>query len=895
MNEMTTGTSPTAANELYDAAYYAHHCGGVYERNDAWTSFFGSVAEHIIADLTPATVLDVGCALGFLVEALRDRGIEAYGIDISEFAIAHARDDMKEFVTLGSALEPFGRRYDLITCIEVLEHLSPAEAQRAVANICAHTDHVLFTSTPHDYSEETHINVRQPEYWTRLFARHGLFRDVDYDASYLVPWATHYRRSNEPVHEVVSDYDRVLWLTRHELDERNKVVLSQMRQADESRVQEGEHRQLLADNVRLRDEMRTLELALADRDARVSLLSQANHTPGPGARLDGLVTSPSTGVVQGLRRLAGRGIRRAAPQNTRRRESLRKARRASEILSAEGPSGLMTRINGRRHGLAGRPWSPRTPEDAQYALWLQRHEPSVAELSEMLVANSRWSYRPLISVVVPVYNPPTEWLDGMVGSVLGQSYTNWELCIADDQSPDPRVRRALERWAGLDARIRVTYREQNGNIAAASNTALDMARGEYVALLDHDDVLTPHALHRMVAALQTDKPADVLYSDEDKVLLNGDRGQVHFKGAFDPDYLLSTNYICHLSLFRRSLLTAIGGFRTGLDGSQDHDIALRATETAERVEHVADVLYSWKQVPGSAALDMSAKPAAWEAGRRAAEDALARRGVEGRVELGPLPGLLVARYPVAQCSVAVVVCTDDRGGLREILRRLRAGSGRNDLRMVIATHNAELSSLSGDGVTVVVGEWPVNQPQLLNRIVSTLDEDVVVLVGAGLSPSEDGGWLAPLLEHAGRDEVGAAGGRILAADGSVLEEGLRVGGPRVAESVGVRWPVIQRVGAVSANCLAVRRQVLNDVGGFDSRFRISLYDVDLCMRLRRRDLAVIYTPLTEFRRVTTTRDLGYGRDDAAVFTALWDRAPDADPYVSPWLERVQPLVIRTGD
>ncbi|MDW8103275.1 MAG: class I SAM-dependent methyltransferase, partial [Anaerolineae bacterium] len=190
----------------------AHCCGRPYERSEEWLQFFGSIADHIIREICPRTVLDAGCGMGFLVEALRDRGVEAYGLDISEYAIERVRPDIKQFCWVASITETLPRRYDLIVCIEVLEHLEARDAERAVANLCAHTDDILFSSTSFDYKEPTHVNVQPPEYWAYLFALNGFVRDLDFDASFITPWAVRFRRKNDTMPRIIRDYERKFWL-----------------------------------------------------------------------------------------------------------------------------------------------------------------------------------------------------------------------------------------------------------------------------------------------------------------------------------------------------------------------------------------------------------------------------------------------------------------------------------------------------------------------------------------------------------------------------------------------------------------------------------------------------------------------------------------------------------
>jgi len=204
--EPPTGSGP------FDAYYFAHGCGRPYQRDNEWLAFFDSIADRIVSDIQPRTVLDAGCAMGFLVEGLRTRGVDAYGLDVSEYAIEQVHPSVRPYCWRGSVTEQLPQRYDLIVCIEVLEHLQPAEAEKAIANFCKHADDILISSTPFDYKEATHFNVQPPEHWAELFARQGLFHDLDFDASFVTPWTARFRPRDKILHRIVRDYERRLWL-----------------------------------------------------------------------------------------------------------------------------------------------------------------------------------------------------------------------------------------------------------------------------------------------------------------------------------------------------------------------------------------------------------------------------------------------------------------------------------------------------------------------------------------------------------------------------------------------------------------------------------------------------------------------------------------------------------
>lgn len=260
-------------DSLFDAYYYQHNCGNPYQRNEMWLNFFGKIAQKIKEDFQPGSVLDAGCALGFLVESLRRVGVQAYGVDISEFAIQNAHESIKAYVSVGSVTAPFAQKYDLIVSIEVLEHLAKADAEAAIANLCQHTDDILFSSTPFDYKEVTHYNVQPPDYWMEKFAKYGFIRDLDYDASYITPWAVRLRRRREPLQRIVREYDRKLWLLNKEnqdlralsLEKQNEVVANEQHIARlEARWSELEH----STAWRIVRSMQTLRLKLIPLNSR---------------------------------------------------------------------------------------------------------------------------------------------------------------------------------------------------------------------------------------------------------------------------------------------------------------------------------------------------------------------------------------------------------------------------------------------------------------------------------------------------------------------------------------------------------------------------------------------------------------------------------------------------
>ena len=849
-----------APNGSYDAAYYHAHCGIEYGRTDHWVEFFGRVADLIVKEIAPKTSLDAGCAMGILVESLYDRGVDASGFDISEYAISQVRNDIKERCTVRSILEPLDRKFDLITCVEVLEHLAAKDAERAVENLCAATDDIIFSSTPIDFQEETHINVRPVEYWCELFARQGFFHDLTFDLADLAPWAMRFRRAKEPVHRLVREYERELWFLRNEANERNQTLLRQLEELNRLRPGAAGSENLQQEAEALRKQLRVQEAEL--RDWRYSRAGK---------------------IARVFRHVA----LAAAPPESARRKAIR----------ALTPASQRRRVRGERE---------QRSLDEQYEQWRQEHEPSWAELNRMRSKNRSWSSRPLVSIVMPVYNPHPSWVTDAIESVLAQVYENWELCICDDASPNSRVREVLSQYSALDSRIKVMTRETNGGISAASADALSMATGEFVGFLDHDDVLRPHALHRVVDAMREHEEGDLFYSDEDLLQANGKFGRPAFKPDWSPNLLLSVNYICHFTVIRRDVIEKAGGIRLGFDGAQDHDLVLRCSEISRKVVHIADVLYGWRQVQGSVASSGDAKMYAYEAGRKAVEEALARRGLSGVVELDRPLGFyrMRLRLPV-EPAVTIVVPTRDRADLlRNCIESIETLSTYKNYSILVIDNDSKepetkayLGSLRHK-VIRMPGKF--NYSRMINRARRETDADYILTLNND-TVVRNHDWIEALLEQGQRPEVGVVGARLVYPTGVPQHEGIAVrhfSERSFAANLRAGWwaTAIRDVSAVTGACQLIKASVFDSVGGYEESMGVALGDVDFCLRVRKAGYQVIYTPHAQLIHLeSASRGSNSPVKDEAAFFARWSHDDEIfDPFLSIHLGWLDPLTIRQG-
>jgi GT2 family glycosyltransferase len=545
-----------------------------------------------------------------------------------------------------------------------------------------------------------------------------------------------------------------------------------------------------------------------------------------------------------------------------------------------------------------------------YGRWVELHDTLTAKEAASLSHHiGTWPQRPLVSVLMPVFDPNPVWLDQAIWSVRMQLYPEWELCIADDASTSSEVQCVLRRHADEEPRIRFVRLARNAHICAASNAALALARGEFIALLDHDDVLPTHALGCVAQAIVTHPSAGLIYSDEDKIDESGRRFSPYFKPAFNYDLFLSQNMISHLGVYRRELVQALGGFREGFEGSQDYDLALRCVERLEpsQIVHIARVLYHWRVHPASTAAGMEAKPYAIAAGEGALNEHLHRVG-SGAVAQHVGPGYrVVPATPGSPCKVsAIILVRQGWATLQRLLEALEQQSAEPLLECLIVC-SPSLPFNEETAVREWASRWAVfddaadvSEAARLDRAAHAANGNVFLFLSDHLFPLNPG-WLTEMLSQAFRPGVAVVGARVWSEDGALAQAGLILAGPDGFGSAHHRMmpgqcgyfgraALTQNFGALSSSCWLVQRQHLAEAGGFGDSWETLRYaGVDVCLRLQRAGYRNLLTPYADWVQQTEGGWEGWpiqaddeaSQRDAERWTRIWgDRQLD-DPDYSP--------------
>ena len=549
----------------------------------------------------------------------------------------------------------------------------------------------------------------------------------------------------------------------------------------------------------------------------------------------------------------------------------------------------------------------------RYPEWIAQYDMITdVERREMRMLSETLEYKPLISVVMPVYNVPERYLRAVIESVCKQVYPNWELCIADDNSPNPTVRAVIKEYAERDSRIKYIFRDSNGHIAEATNSAAALATGEFIGFLDHDDELREHALLMMVRELTIHRNADLLYSDEDKITEEGVRHCPHFKTDWNPELLLCQNYVCHFTVVRRSLFVKLGGIRKGFDGAQDWDFVLRASEatTPEKIRHIPHVLYHWRVIDGSTAKATEAKPYVTAAQIKTVSEYLARKG-EAKAEVESLRNIsmLRVRYPVPSPEplVSLIVPTyNQRALLAMCVEGILKRTAYKNIELIVVDNRSDdpetisyLTQLANDSRVVVVrDEGDFNFARLNNRAVQVARGPIIGFINNDIQVIEPQ-WLHEMVSNVVRDGVGAVGARLLYPDGTVQHAGVILGIGGVANHIMKfttgwgyfsRAVLAQNLSAVTAACMLLKKDAFLQVGGFDEeKFAVAYNDVDLCLKIRAAGLLIVYTPYAELvHHESVSRGYEDSPEKKARFElefdamrAKWRGILDRDPYHNP--------------
>jgi GT2 family glycosyltransferase len=526
------------------------------------------------------------------------------------------------------------------------------------------------------------------------------------------------------------------------------------------------------------------------------------------------------------------------------REDHRRLRRSAE--------GRVAKILSAPFRLFRRRQRTEATEQDEYGRWFARHRVSAEEAAKLREQSRTFSYRPLISILTPTFNPNDEFLTAAVESVIAQAYENWELILVDDGSGDSRARALLKNLGQRDARIQIGFQE-HGGISSALNAALARARGDWIALLDHDDLFEPDALFRATELLQNDPEADVIYSDEDKIV-DGKLAAPLLKPDWSPEFFRTHDYLGHFVVMRRDLARA--EFRSEFDGAQDYDLLLRVSEKTDRIRHIPRVLYHWRRTAESTAHNIRRKPGALEAGRRAIEEHLARRQENARVTIDWETHLYRVRRDAGAAKISIII----NGAEAADRNRIRAKTNFPNLEIV-----ADLKEATGEHVLV-------------------LDSDLEPL---------DENWLSAMAEQLSNPKIGAVGARIVSSDDTIESAGLILlpdgtvrsafaGCPRNFRGANRQLQAVRNYSAVSASCLLTKREFLHRTLPGVPTETVSpartCAAVEYCLSLRQQGLRTVSVPYAELRR-TSKKENASGM--CLDLQKRWPEMFRRDPYYNP--------------
>lgn len=544
-----------------------------------------------------------------------------------------------------------------------------------------------------------------------------------------------------------------------------------------------------------------------------------------------------------------------------------------------------------------------------YDTWIEKNEPDIRQLEIQKMA--QFDYAPKISIIVSLFDTPRKFLHDTVASVICQTYAQWELCIAGGASNEPYIKNVLEPFLNKEPRIKVKFLTGNKGTGDSLNEALSLASGDFIAFLGQSDVLLPFALFEIAVAVNTARDADFLYSDEDKISEEGTRRcEPHFKPDWSPDTLRSGNYIKHLAVIRSDLLGKTGQFRPGYDGSLDYDLILRTTEQAKKIVHIPKILYHWRICENTTTDNAPAHLCAYEVEKKALGDHLSRIGLQGIVERGTLPDTYRINYVIpGKPMVSIIIPNKDNAAiLKKCVNSILDKSSYTRYEIIIIENNSEQEKTfklydelkTRANIKTVAWKNPFNYAAANNYAVGYTKGEILLFLNNDTEVINTD-WLECMLGLTIRKDVGAVGAKLYYPDNTIQHAGVIVGINGIAGhshkyftriSVGYagRLHIVQNVSAVTGACLMMRREVFEEVKGFDEDFILGLNDVDLCLKIRELGYLVVWTPYSELYHYeyktrgyndTPAKKALYERE-VGLFQEKWkDLLKRGDPYYSP--------------
>jgi GT2 family glycosyltransferase len=535
---------------------------------------------------------------------------------------------------------------------------------------------------------------------------------------------------------------------------------------------------------------------------------------------------------------------------------------------------------------------------AEYPRWLRQHSLTQQQLARASRSAACFTYQPVISILTPTFNTDPAILRSCIQSVLAQVYPNWELCICDDGSSSDATRQVIAESARQDSRIKAQFLPENQGIAQATNTALRTAAGEFIALLDHDDELSPDALYENVLLLQDNRRADVIYSDEDKIDVEGHYCEPFFKPDWSPELLLSCMYTCHFSLYRRKLVDEIGGFRSGFEGAQDYDLILRVTTRTERIFHIPKVLYHWRKSPTSTAADAQAKSSSTKAGLRALREHIERTGLEAEVIATDRPNNYRVK-PSIRGTPLVSIIIPHKGQtamLDKCIQSIQTRTTYPNYEVIIVDNGGSdleaLKSLSALPHRIVSFPSLFNFSRMNNMAARECKGDYLLLLNNDTEVISRV-WLTAMLGYAQLPEIGAVGAKLYYPHDSIQHAGVVLGMRGIAGHWLYRFPrdsrgyfnslhTVRNFSAVTAACVLIRRDVFESVGGFDEDLAVSYNDVDLCLQIRQAGYRIVWVPEAELYHCEfATRTQVLDPKEVEYMQKKWGDILLNDPYYNP--------------